>query len=70
MRDVMVVARGNSEEVAHDQALKALSVHGWIVAEVRRQAPITADVSSEPGYLGQAVRDATATGFQIVVYDK
>ena len=68
-RNVIVVAQGSTDEDAQDQALRALSHFGWTVAEVRRQGPITRDVSNEAGYLGQAARAAMEHGFQIVVYD-
>jgi hypothetical protein len=69
-RDVLVVARAETQEEAHQQALRVLNQHGWLIAEVRRQAPITTDVTSETGYLGRAVRAALEHGAQIVVYDR
>ncbi len=68
-RRVIVVVQGDTEQDAQDQALRALSHFGWIIAEILRQAPITADVKDEPGYLGRAVKAAIEHGFQIVVYD-
>jgi hypothetical protein len=66
---VLVIAQNSTDDEAQEQALRALSHIGWIVAEVRRQGPITSDVSNEAGYLGHAVKEAMEHGFQIVVYD-
>jgi hypothetical protein len=70
MRDVLVVAQAETEEEAHQRALSVLNQHGWVIAEVRRQAPITTDVTNDTGYLGRAVRAAQEHGAQIVVYDR
>ncbi len=66
---ILVVAQGDDEQAAHDRALRVLHQHGWIVAEVKRQAPLT-DIPQEDGYLRNAVLAALEHGAQIVVYDR
>jgi len=65
----MVLAQGTESE-AHERALALLAQHGWIEAEVRRQAPLALVPDYEPpDYLQRAILAAREYGAQIVVYD-
>jgi hypothetical protein len=70
VRKLMVVVRAQSRDAALEEAMSTLSGNFWTHGQVLKDAPITNDMTSEPGYLQDAIWSALAHGAAIVVYDK